>query len=349
MLKFAHKELVNWLRATDEVELRRLFSMADDVRRRHVGEAVHLRGLIEISSHCCRNCSYCGLRALRHITRYRMTREKILSCARKAVRLGFGTVVLQSGEDFALEAGWVADIVRTIKRETDLAVTLSLGERMSDELRLWRDAGADRYLLRFETSDADLYAKIHPSLPGRTSDRIAILRQLRDFGYEIGSGVMVGIPGQSYEILARDIETFRELDLDMIGIGPFLAHPDTPLGAPGVQNAGAEQVPNTEQMVLKTVALTRIMCPEANIPSTTALATVNPMRGRENGFQSGANVVMPNLTPSPYRQMYEIYPGKTCVDEEVEQCARCVRARITCVGREVGVGQGGRQHFEAMA
>ena len=347
MKQLSHSELVNWLRATDGVELRQLFSEADVARREHVGEAVHLRGLIEISSHCCRQCAYCGLRAPRRITRYRMTRDEILACAHKAVRLGFGTVVLQSGEDFALEAGWIADVVRTIKRETDLAVTLSLGERTNDELCLWRDAGADRYLLRLETSDLDLYARIHPSLPGRTSDRVAILRELRALGYEIGSGVMVGIPGQTYEILARDIELFRELDLDMVGIGPFLAHPETPLGEFDGRNAAPDQVSNTEQMVLKTVALTRIMCPEANIPSTTALATVNPLRGREHGLQSGANVIMPNLTPAPYRQMYEIYPGKACVDEDVEQCARCVRARIKSVGREVGVGQGCRQHFEA--
>ena len=347
MATLPHNELVNWLRANDEFALRRLFSDADGVRRKHVGDAVHLRGLIEISSHCCRHCAYCGLRALRRIARYRMTRDDILACAKKAMRLGFGTVVMQSGEDFALEAGWIADVVRTIKQETDLAVTLSLGERSNDELRMWRDAGADRYLLRFETSDPDLYARIHPSLPERKSDRIAILRQLRALGYEIGSGVMVGIPGQTYEILARDIETFCELDLDMVGIGPFLAHPETPLGEPGTKYTEPDQVPNTEQMVLKTVALTRLICPDANIPSTTALATVNPLRGREHGLQSGANVIMPNLTPAPYRQMYEIYPGKACVDEDVEQCAQCVRARIRSVGREVGVGQGSRQHLEA--
>jgi biotin synthase len=347
MKQFAHSELVKWLRTTGEAELRQLFSMADDVRRKCVGEAVHLRGLIEISSHCCRHCGYCGLRAPRNIPRYRMTRDEILACAHKAGSLGFGTVVLQSGEDFALEAGWIADVVRTIKHGTDLAVTLSLGERTNDELRCWRDAGADRYLLRFETSDPELYARIHPSLPGRSSDRVAILRELRALGYEVGSGVMVGIPGQTYEILARDIELFRDLDLDMVGIGPYLKHPDTPLGERGAMDAAPDQVPNSEAMVLKSVALTRIVRPEANIPSTTALATVNPLRGREHGLQSGANIIMPNLTPAPYRQMYEIYPGKACVDEDVEQCAGCVRARIASVGREVGVGQGCRQHFEA--
>jgi biotin synthase len=349
MLQFTHSELVKWLLTTDEVELRQLFSMADGMRRQHVGEAVHLRGLIEISSYCGRHCAYCGLRARRQVTRYRMTREDILSCAQKAVRLGFGTVVLQSGEDFALEANWIEAVVRSIKQETSLAVTLSLGERTPDEVRRWRGAGADRYLLRFETSDPELYIKIHPSLPGKKSDRIEMLRELRGLGYEVGSGVMVGIPGQTYDILARDIETFRELDLDMVGIGPFIAHPDTPLGSLGVPNAGTEQVPSTEQMVLKVVALTRIMCPEANIPSTTALATVNPLQGREHGLQSGANVIMPNLTPYPFRQMYEIYPGKACVDEDVEECARCVRARIKSVGREVGIGQGSRRRSRTWA
>ena len=161
-------------------------------------------------------------------------------------------------------------------------------------------------------------------------------------GYEIGSGVMVGIPGQTYEMLARDIELFEALDLDMVGIGPFLAHPDTPLGAPNVKTAGADQVPSSEWMVLKAVALTRLVCPEANLPSTTALATINTLDGREHGLQCGANVFMPVLTPAPYRQMYQIYPGKACIDEDAAQCNTCLRARIESLGRTVGTGSGGR-------
>jgi biotin synthase len=274
--------------------------------------------------------------------RYRMTRDEILAGVHKAVELGFGTVVLQAGEDYGILAEWLAEIIRTIKRETPLAITLSLGERTSDELRLWRQAGADRYLLRFETSDPTLYNAIHPRRGTAISDRTTLLCDLRQMGYEIGSGVMVGIPGQTYEILARDIELFEQLDLDMIGIGPFLPHPDTPLGAPGVPTAGAEQVPSSEMMVLKAVALTRLVCPEANLPSTTALATINTLDGREHGLQSGANVFMPVLTPAPYRQMYQIYPGKACLDEDATQCNHCLHNRIENLGRSVGTGPGGR-------
>jgi biotin synthase len=169
---------------------------------------------------------------------------------------------------------------------------------------------------------------------------------MREMGYEIGSGVMVGLPGQSYAMLAHDIALFAELDLDMVGIGPFLAHPDTPLGAADVAGAGAEQVPASEAMVLKAVALTRLVCPQANLPATTALATINTLDGREHGLQSGGNVFMPILTPAPYRQMYEIYPGKACSDEDAVQCNHCVRARIQRLGRSVGNGPGGRRRAQ---
>jgi biotin synthase len=344
MPRIAHAELVGWLREDHPAALEQLFARADVVRRTHVGDDIHLRGLIEISSFCVRQCHYCGLRAARSMPRYRMSREEILAGARKAVELGFGTVVLQSGEDFGIEAAWFAEIIRTIKNETPLAITLSLGERRRSELCLWREAGADRYLLRFETSDPALYAAIHPWRSPSDPNRIALLRELRDLGYEIGSGVMVGIPGQTYEMLARDIELFESLDLDMVGIGPFIAHPDTPLGAPGIPTAGPgpDQVPSSEGMVLKALALTRLVCPEANLPSTTALATINTLDGREHGLQSGANVFMPVLTPAPYRQMYQIYPGKACIDEDAMLCNRCLRDRIENLGRSVGTGPGGR-------
>ena len=178
-------------------------------------------------------CAYCGLRtANREITRYCMSADEILACADTAVRFGYGTVVLQSGEDPAVSREWVANLVGEIKRRTPLAVTLSLGEREPHELAAWRHAGADRYLLRFETSNPQLYARIHPPRPGMTSDRVALLRQLRCIGYEVGSGIMIGIPGQTYDDLARDILLFAELDLDMVGVGPFLPHPQTPLAAP---------------------------------------------------------------------------------------------------------------------
>jgi len=342
MAQLTHEEILAWLRETDPARLEQLFVRADKVRRQNVGDEVHLRGLIEISSYCVRQCHYCGLRAAHAVPRYRMNREEILACAHQAVLLGFGSVVMQAGEDFGIGAEWLAEVIRAIKSETPLAVTLSLGERLPDELKIWREAGADRYLLRFETSDPALYAAIHPLRGSAPSDRIGQLRLMRAMGYEIGSGVMAGIPGQTYEMLARDIELFAELDLDMVGIGPFLAHPDTPLGAKDAPNAGAEQVPSNEWMVLKTVALTRIVCPEANLPATTALATINTVDGREHGLESGGNVFMPILTPAPYRQMYEIYPGKACVDEDATQCNQCLRGRIDRLGRRVGEGPGGR-------
>lgn len=343
------EQILQWLRCDDPAALEDLWHMADRVRHYCVGDAVHLRGLIEISSTCVRQCAYCGLRAGHTaLKRYRMPAEEILDCAAQAVRLGYGTVVMQAGEDPLLDPEELADIIRRIKQTTPLAVTLSLGEQEDERLILWRSAGADRYLLRFETSDPVLYQAIHPPYRGRNGDRFARLRRLRELGYEIGSGVMVGIPGQTYQSLARDVELFGELDIDMIGIGPFIAHPATPLGDASVADAlrmraGDDQAPATELMVYKMVALTRLVCPQANLPSTTALATINKANGRELGLQRGANIVMPNVTPVKYRALYEIYPAKACIAESADDCSGCLRSRIARIGRHVGQGQGGRR------
>jgi biotin synthase len=341
-------ELIGWLKEVDETRLEALWDRADEVRRLHVGDAVHLRGLIEVSNHCVRRCTYCGINVTNHeVERYRLTAEEIVACARQALDLGYGTVVMQAGEDYGLTRDFIAEVVRRIKAETGLAVTLSLGERPDDDLVAWREAGADRYLLRFETSDPELYASIHPSLPGRPSDRFEILRHLRDLGYEIGSGVMLGIPGQTWQTLASDLLAFQGLDLDMIGVGPYLPHPATPLGRGELPEAPpGEQVPNSELMTYKVVALTRLLCPQSNIPSTTALATLNLAQGRELGLARGANVVMPNLTPVQYRALYEIYPGKACIRETANECAHCLSGRIVRMGRQVGRGPGGRGRGE---
>ncbi|MGD0546588.1 MAG: [FeFe] hydrogenase H-cluster radical SAM maturase HydE [Terracidiphilus sp.] len=352
MTALTKPDLLEWLRESDPSRLQQLYARADAVRKEHVGDAVHLRGLIEVSSHCERQCMYCGLRqANRALPRYRMTRDEILDCARQAERLGYGTVVMQAGEDDGLTTEWIAEIVRWIKRETRLAVTLSLGERSRDEFQLWRSAGADRYLLRFETSDENLFRIIHPQRADGGTSRIALLRQLKSFGYEAGGGVMVGIPGQSYESLADDILTFRALDLDMIGIGPYIAHTATPLGSGALRPAiaPADQVPNSEETVYKMIALTRIVCPTANIPSTTALATLNKKDGRRMGLRVGANVVMPNLTPVKYRSLYEIYPAKVCIDESAADCNQCLRGQIFSLGRFAGQGPGGRGSVETLA
>lgn len=341
-------EILSRLTERDPRRLEALWAEADATRRARVGDDVHLRGLAEISNYCVRGCLYCGLRAgAGGPERYRLTRGEILECAAAAKALGYGTLVMQSGEDPGLSREFVADVVREIKGRFGLAVTLSLGERSDEDTLAWREAGADRYLLRFETSDPELYAAVHPDLPGKVSDRVAQLLRLRAQGYEIGSGVMVGLPGQTWEILAGDIALFAELDLDMIGVGPFLPSPRTPLGGAAADalraRAGAEQVPNDEETVLKVVALTRLACPAANIPSTTALATIDPTQGREMGLTRGANVVMPNVTPPSRRVLYEIYPGKACVTETAEACSGCLAWRIARIGRRVGTGPGGRR------
>jgi biotin synthase len=339
-----HETITGWLREGDPAALERLWTRADAVRQASVGDAVHLRGLIEVSNHCIRHCLYCGIRACSEgLTRYRMSADEILACARQAQNLGYGTVVIQSGEDPGLTRDFIAGVIRAIEAETGLAITLSLGEREDDDIRAWKEAGADRFLLRFETSDPELYRRIHPSLPGTVSDRVAQLQRMREIGYEIGSGVMVGIPGQTWDILARDIELFRDLDIDMIGIGPFLPSPRTPLGGEAAERLRAaddDQVPNDELTTLKVVALTRLVCPEANLPSTTALSTLDPATGRELGLLRGANIVMPNVTPPAYRVLYEIYPGKASIHETAQVS---IQQRIRAIGRQVGTGPGGRK------
>ena len=268
-----------------------------------------------------------------------MTIDEIVACARTGHRLGLRTLVLQSGEDPDMPAAWLADVIARVKAETAMAVTLSVGRRDRSDYALWRQAGADRYLLRFETSDPVLYRRLHPDSEGLDAP-MAAMAALRDLGYEVGSGVMVGIPGQTYESLPADLETFRRLDLHMIGLGPFIAHPDTPLAAVATDETSAEQVPNTELMGSKMLALARLACPQTNIPATTALATLNRTAGRRHGLQRGANVVMPNLTPARYKRLYEIYPAKAGVETEIDESIAQVRRTLESIGRTLGTGRG---------
>lgn len=368
-------EILRWLKESDPNRLETLWKQADTIRKQNVGDQVHLRGLIEISNDCRRQCLYCGIRAAnQEISRYCLSMDEVLHCAELAVQFEYGSVVIQSGENSALETDWIAEIVKKIKTKTNLAITLSLGERFTDDWKRWKDAGADRYLLRFETSDKNLYRAIHPPLKStENSDRIEMLRQLRNIGYEIGSGIMVGIPGQSYNSLAEDILLFHKLDLDMIGLGPFLPHPHTPLGklfppelATGLFRPDAwneqqktffsrnqieilnleNQVSCDKDFVFKVLALTRILRPDANIPSTTAVATIDGTSGRKNGLSRGANVVMPNLTPKEYREKYEIYPNKAAIAFDPEETHLQVLKHLAEIQRVPGVGQGSRKDIK---
>lgn len=335
-------QIYQWLTDEDPVALNPLWQQADGVRRDHVGDAVHLRGLIEISNHCQRQCSYCGIRAGNNsVQRYRMSQDEILACARAGEQLGYGTVVLQAGESQLLDADWVSKLVTRLKQQTNLAITLSLGERSREELTAWHSCGADRYLLRFETSNKELFQQIHPPLGHIPSDRIALLETLQQIGYATGSGMLVGIPGQSYQDLVNDLLLLKQLKLHMVGIGPYVPDPATPLGQQMLSSPPAiDNVVPSESLTYKVLALARILCPNANIPSTTAVATLFGSQGQDLGLQRGANILMPNITPQQYRTLYKIYPAKACLIEPDSQGAQQLRRRIELLGRKVGCGRG---------
>ena len=332
------KRIKTWLEEEDPQALEPLWRHADRLRHANVGDQVHLRGLLEISSHCINSCAYCGLRAQNSkIQRYRMKTAAILQAAGLAKTFGYGTVVLQAGQDPRLTTERVVRLIRAIKAQQDLALTLSLGDRSVDDLERFRQAGADRYLLRFESSNPDLYSTIHPRIGAgwKGPDRIQTLHTLRQLGYEVGSGFMVGIPGQSISDLCQDILRLSDLELDMIGVGPFIAHPQTPMASA----AGLKRLAN-DWMTYKVLALCRILNPQANIPVTSAVATLNPQQGRRFGLERGANVIMPNITPLAFRQGYEIYPHKASKDQHPEETHREISHLLIQMGRQAGRGRG---------
>ncbi|MDD4558174.1 MAG: [FeFe] hydrogenase H-cluster radical SAM maturase HydE [bacterium] len=316
--------------ATDDEDIRRtLFEVADRVRHKSVGDAVYLRALVEFSNHCRNNCSYCGIRpGNRQVKRYRMEPEEIVEALAVAHRLNIGTAVLQSGEDLWYDTGKIVWMIREIKERYGMAVTLSLGERSYEDYQAFREAGADRYLLRHETSDPELYAGLHPGMT--LQHRLCCLRQLKELGYQTGSGNMVGLPGQTCLSLAHDVAFIRDMGLEMAGIGPFIPAEDTPLS-----NAEC----GTLDVVLREVALLRLNSPLLMIPATTAVATLDP-QGRQQALQCGANILMPNFTPLRYRERYRLYAGKACSNESFEQCIGSMFGMLSSIGRSVGKGPG---------
>lgn len=305
-----------------------LLQKADQKRQEICGDEVHLRAIIEFSNYCKQNCHYCGLRKNNEkIERYQLNKDEIVKTAQAASELGYQTIVLQSGED-DYPAVEIAEIISSIKNTTEAAVTLSLGERDFAAYKLWRQAGADRYLLKHEIADKTLYEKYHPKMS--YENRIESLKYLKTIGYQIGSGVIIGLPEQSPEILAEDLILSQQLDLDMIGSGPFIPHPKTPL---------AKNETGTVDLTLKFTALSRLLLPLAHIPATTALGTIDPA-GREKALQAGANVVMPNVTDSKYRKQYQIYPDKICVNEKAGDCRQCIGGIISSLGRSVSAKKG---------
>jgi biotin synthase len=321
-----------------------LFQDASAVRASVHGDGVLVRGLLEISSHCVANCLYCGLRRGNgSLPRFRMTPQEIVETSLSAARSGIGTVVLQSGEDPEVGPEVIASIVAEIRAQSGVAITLSLGELPPEAYSLWRAAGADRYLLKFETSNAELYQRMRPGRVLR--DRLACLKSLDALGYQVGSGNMVGLPMQTLGDLADDLLLMAELELDMIGIGPFLAHPHTPLaGADEPVSTGRnEHTPSRAcdlvDLTQRCVAIARLLLPNAHLPATTALGTI-VQGGRQRALQVGANVLMQDITPSRYQQLYDIYPNRVRHGQPVDQCGPSVQESIQCMGRFLQSGRG---------
>lgn len=324
------EELVYLLTHLDEEHRKVLFDYACRTRMKHYGNKVYMRGLIEFSNICKQNCMYCGLRsANRKVERYRLTLDQILDCCREGYELGYRTFVLQSGEDDWFNEERLVDMIRTIKSSyPDVAITLSIGERDRGTYEKLFEAGADRFLLRHETASRRLYEQLHPTMS--FDNRMNYLRTLKEIGYQVGAGFMVGLPGQTAEDLAEDLIFLKKFQPDMIGIGPFIPHSETPLSG---EKGG------TVEDTLVLIALTRLLVPDALLPATTAMGTLDP-EGREKAIRAGANVVMPNLSPTSVRSKYELYENKICTGDEAAHCRHCIELRITAAGCEVDMGRG---------
>lgn len=324
------EELVYILDHITEEEKEVLFKYSLETKQTYYGDTVYMRGLIEFTNHCYRNCNYCGIRKDQtEADRYRLSKEQIMQCCDQGYWLGYRTFVLQGGEDPFFNDEKLVDIISSIKtRWPDVAVTVSIGERSKESYVKLKEAGADRYLLRHETANAELYAAIHENM--ELESRKSCLYDIKEAGFQVGAGFMVGIPGQTNEILAEDLLFLKELDPHMIGIGPFIPHVKTPLG----QFKGG-----TVEDTLVMLALTRLMLPKVLLPSTTALGTLDK-QGREKALKVGANVVMPNLSPTNVRELYELYQDKICTGDEAAHCRQCIEGRINSVGFEVDMGRG---------
>ena len=323
-----HASLVRMLRDEDFASLA---ARAYAVKAEVWGKRVALRGLVEVSNVCARNCLYCGIRrSNKNVRRYRLTREQILACAEEGWRLGFRTFVLQGGEDAFFTDSFLTELIREMKvRWPECAVTLSLGERSPESYRILREAGADRYLLRHETADREHYGKLHP--PEMSfENRMNCLSELRSAGYQVGCGMMVGSPFQTTEHLAKDLKFIETFKPDMCGIGPFIPHHDTPF---------AQYPAGTLELTCFLLSVIRIIHPQVLLPATTALGTIHPS-GREMGILSGANVVMPNLSPPSVRKQYELYDNKICTGEESAECRSCLEKRIESIGYRIVSSRG---------
>ena len=308
-----------------------LSQTACSVRQKHYGNDIYIRGLIEFTNICRNDCYYCGIRKSNpHADRYRLTPEQILDCCREGYRLGFRTFVLQGGEDSYFTDAVLVPIIKEIKKQyPDCAITLSLGERSYESFRALREAGADRYLLRHETANERHYKTLHPAAMS-FENRMQCLENLKALGYQTGAGFMVGSPNQTLENIAEDILFLKKLQPHMVGIGPFIPHKDTPF---------RDEPAGTAELTTFVLSLLRLTLPRVLLPATTALGTADPM-GREKGILAGANVVMPNLSPTNVRSKYMLYDNKICTGDEAAQCINCLKRRMESVGCRIVTDRG---------
>jgi biotin synthase len=323
-------ELLYLLNNIDKKNKDYLIDKAHETRMNRYGNAVFMRGLIEFTNYCKRNCIYCGIRGgNKKAERYRLSLEDIIHCCSIGYELGYRTYVLQGGEDDYYSDDKIVEIVSSIKNKfPDCAITLSIGEKPYESYKKYYNAGADRYLLRHETASKKLYESLHPGMS--FENRIECLKNLKDIGYQVGAGFMVGLPGQTNEDYVKDLMFLKELNPHMVGIGPFIPHKDTPVG---------EEKGGTVEDTVTLLAIIRLLLPDVLLPATTALGSIDP-QGREKGIRAGANVVMPNLSPTNVRAKYSLYDGKICTGDEAAECRRCIEGRIINAGFSVDMSRG---------
>ena len=328
------ESLKRLIEGEDEEVCREMISMADETRRKYYGNKVYVRGLIEITNYCKRNCKYCGIRGKNSkVERYRLSKDEILMCCRKGYDLGYRTFVLQGGEDNYYSDDIVVEIISAIKEAfADVAVTLSIGEKSEEGYRAYYEAGADRYLIRHETASPSLYDQVHEGM--HLDSRLECLKRLGRIGYQIGAGFMVGLPGQTDDDLAEDLLLLMKMQPHMVGIGPFIPHEDTPFRAFPKGNM---------EKTIRTIALTRLLVPKSLIPATTALGTADEC-GREKGLMAGANVLMPNLSPMEDRSKYMLYNGKLCTGEESAEQIQSIGDKVKSIGYQLDMSRG--DHFD---
>ena len=311
-------------------DIANLLEYADKVRKEFVGDEIFIRGLVEFSNYCQRTCFYCGLnKNNKNLQRYRLTDEQIMGAVKEIANAKIKTVVLQSGEDENIDATWLRDLIGQIKNNFDVAVTLSVGERSYEDYKLWKEAGADRYLLKIETTDKKLYNSLHPQMS--FENRLECSRNLKKLGYQNGSGCLVGLKGQTIKSLAKDIIFFKKENFEMLGIGLFIPHEATPLRKEPLGNL---------KLTLKVIAVTRIVTKDTNMPAATAIGSIGNGDARMLALKSGANVLMPNFTPDTYKKLYEIYPGKKCTFEQSGRILIDLENMAKSIGRSICYSRG---------